>query len=71
MKGETMVRTCLTASVMVFMVAIPALGVDSAKVGKPAPDFVATGIDGNPVKLSARVATGKKNIVLVFSRASW
>lgn len=41
------------------------------EVGSPAPDFVATGIDGKPFKLSEKLASGEKNIVLLFSRAHW
>lgn len=37
--------------------------------GDQAPDFAALGIDGEPVKLSSY--HGKKNVVLVFSRAHW
>lgn len=40
-------------------------------VGKPAPDFTATGIDGKPFKLSDKLKDGKKNVALMFSRASW
>ncbi len=39
-------------------------------VGKPAPDFTATGIDGKPFKLSEVTASGK-NVALMFSRAHW
>ena len=41
-----------------------------AAVGKPAPDFTVTGIDGNEFKLSQKTAPGK-NVVLMFSRAHW
>ena len=41
-----------------------------AAVGKPAPDFTATGIDGKEFTLSKKVSGGK-NIVLMFSRAHW
>ncbi len=39
-------------------------------IGKPAPDFTVTGIDGKQLKLSEKTASGK-NIVLMFSRAHW
>ncbi len=39
--------------------------------GMRAPDFTATDADGKPFKLSERLAKGDKNIVLIFSRASW
>lgn len=41
------------------------------KVGSPAPDFVATGIDGKAFRLSEKLADGDKNIILLFSRAHW
>ena len=40
------------------------------KVGKQAPDFTATGIDGKEFKLSQKLASGK-HVVLMFSRAHW
>lgn len=43
----------------------------SVKVGERAPDFSVTGIDGEPFKLSEKLAGGKKNIVLLFSRGHW
>ncbi len=47
-----------------------ASGDDTVTVGKQAPDFVATGIDGKQFKLSEKIAAGK-NISLLFSRAHW
>ena len=44
---------------------------EPAVVGKPAPDFTATGIDGKDIKLSEKLSGGDKNIVLLFSRANW
>lgn len=41
-----------------------------AALGKPAPDFSVTGIDGEQFKLSEKTASGK-NVVLMFSRAHW
>ena len=39
-------------------------------VGKPAPDFTVTGIDGKQFKLSEKTGSGK-NVALMFSRAHW
>lgn len=39
-------------------------------VGKPAPDFSVTGIDGKSFKLSDKTGAGK-NVALMFSRAHW
>ena len=39
--------------------------------GKPAPDFVVTGIDGEQFKLSEKLSDKDRNIVLLFSRAHW
>ncbi len=63
----------LTALLLTAIVLTSAsLGDDDkpiAVVGKSAPDFEATGIDGKKFKLSDKI--GKKNIVLMFSRAYW
>ncbi len=40
-----------------------------AVVGGEAPDFVATGLDGEPASLSDYF--GEQNVVLAFSRANW
>lgn len=40
------------------------------EVGKPAPDFSMTGIDGKSLKLSDKIGN-KKHVVLMFSRAGW
>jgi peroxiredoxin len=45
------VRSVFTAFALAAFAASPALAVP--EIGKPAPDFAATGIDGKPVKLSA------------------
>lgn len=39
------------------------------ELNQTAPDFAMTGIDGKEFKLSDRL--GKKNVVLMFSRARW
>ena len=36
-----------------------------------APDFTMSGLDGKPFKLSEKLKSGEKNIVLLFSRAHW
>lgn len=65
-------RACLALALIASASCCIAAGQDSEKVevGKKAPDFVMTGIDGKEFKLSDK--TGKdKNIVLMFSRANW
>ena len=42
-----------------------------ATVGKPAPDFTATNIEGQEFKLSDKLKDTDQPVVLVFSRASW
>ncbi|HAD62137.1 MAG TPA: hypothetical protein DCG12_23100 [Planctomycetaceae bacterium] len=41
------------------------------EVGRKAPDFEMTGIDGKKFKLSDKLKSGRKNVVLIFSRANW
>ena len=48
-----------------------ALLANTVTAGKPAPDFVATGVDGKQFKLSEKLSGNDKNIVLLFSRAHW
>lgn len=45
--------------------------VENVVVGKAAPDFTATGIDGETFKLSEKLKDGKSNVALMFSRANW
>lgn len=40
------------------------------EVGKQAPDFVMTGIDGKEFRLSDKIGK-ENNVVLMFSRANW
>ncbi|PHR95218.1 MAG: hypothetical protein COA78_30650 [Blastopirellula sp.] len=59
-----------TAFILLVLLGVSA-SASAAEVveGKKAPDFSATDIKGKTVKLSDWI--GKKNLVLVFSRASW
>ena len=41
------------------------------EVGKQAPNFSVTGVDGKSVELKNRLEGGKRNVVLIFSRANW
>ena len=43
---------------------------NAVAVGKPAPDFTVTGIDGKQFKLSDKTSSGK-NVALLFDRAHW
>ena len=40
-------------------------------VGVQAPDITATGIDGEPFKLSELQRKRERHLVLIFSRANW
>lgn len=58
---------CLLAAVATtFADEIP-----KVEVGKAAPDFTATGIDGKTFKLSDKFKAGDTNVALMFSRANW
>ncbi len=59
-----------TASCLLSMSSTHAQPAAKVEIGKPAPDFTATGRDGKKFKLSDKVGKDK-NIVLLFSRASW
>ena len=62
----------LAGCLLTILPTLPAQDAAPAKVavGKPAPDFTVTGIDGKPIKLSALTGKGK-NVVLLFDRAHW
>lgn len=68
-----MVRNCLALIVVGFTFAgnNAADEPPAVKVGDKAPDFVVTGIDGGTFRLSDKLAGGKKNVCLMFSRANW
>lgn len=65
-------RTWLPLALL-FFTSLVAWGQDAVPevaVGRDAPDFSMTGIDGRSVKLSGVLAEGK-NVVLLFDRAHW
>lgn len=66
-----MLRRILCVVLMIACSGTAALSAEDLKVGGKAPDFSATGIDGKPTKLSSRFGDKGKNVVLLFSRASW
>ena len=63
------------AMAIALLIAAPSMiqadETSAPKSGQPAPDFTMTGIDGKPIKLSKKLASGDTNIVLLFSRANW
>ena len=66
-----MKRFLSVAAVMFLTVAADAQeATDKVAVGKTAPDFAVTGIDGKIFKLSEKTKEGK-NVALIFSRANW
>lgn len=64
-------RTTFAACLLAVAVTTMADEIGSVEVGKPAPDFTVTGIDGKTFKLSDKLKDGDKNIALMFSRANW
>ena len=62
-------RRCLLSfgCALLFM---PVLLGEDVEVGKAAPDFTMTGVDGKDFKLSDVTSSGK-NVALMFSRAHW
>jgi len=66
MKRLTALAICLALST-----SIVADEPTKVEVGKPAPNFTATGIDGKDFQLSDKLQDKDKHIVLIFSRANW
>ena len=64
-------RTLVACMLLAMTSAVFAEDGKQATVGQAAPDFTATGIDGIEFKLSDKLKAGDRNIVLLFSRASW
>lgn len=66
-----MIRCMLSVSCLCLLSAVcTAVDLTKVEIGKPAPNFTATGLDGKDFTLSEKLAGGK-NIVLMFSRAHW
>ena len=57
----------------VALLSVSHVAADEVKVevGRKAPDFTATGLDGKQFKLSDKLNKGKTNVALMFSRANW
>lgn len=67
MINQVAIGVCLLA----FSGAVQADESLKAEIGKPAPNFTATGIDGKSFELKDKLKSGEKNVVLIFSRANW
>ena len=66
-----MFRSLLTGGLLLMATAGCAQDAGSpVTVGKRAPDFTVTGIDGESFRLSDRIKAGK-NVALMFDRAHW
>ena len=59
----------ILAALALLTLVTPLASAKEVAIGKPAPDFKATNIEGKEVKLSDWI--GKKQLVVVFSRAHW
>jgi hypothetical protein len=70
-KELSMVRSSLCMFTAIVCAGAISLSAADLEVGSKAPDFSATGIDGKSTKLSSRFGDEGKNVVLLFSRASW
>ncbi|MEO2034975.1 MAG: hypothetical protein ABGZ35_23080 [Planctomycetaceae bacterium] len=64
-------RTLMGCVLLAMSPAVFAEDIMEATVGQATPDFTATGIDGKKFTLSDKLKAGERNIVLLFSRASW
>lgn len=65
-----MFRSLVVMSCLLTLAGHAVAQEEKVEVGKPAPDFTVTGIDGKTFKLSDKTGRGK-NIVLMFDRAHW
>ena len=67
-----MLRSAILFAVLTATCSLAsAAEVASVEVGKRAPDFTVTGIDGKRFKLSDKLKDGDTNVALMFSRANW
>jgi hypothetical protein len=63
-------RYLFAAAMLATSVACGNDAASEVQVGRAAPDFSVTGIDGKAFKLSDKTKAGK-NVALMFSRAHW